>query len=367
MSVGIFNEFAFRRSMSVPEALQIAWAEATALTESGEPEKALELLRSVAWDACQNGAQKARTLRFAADASTALGEQDTANQKRHWQRAHKNYRKALNFDPKDKETRRRMNKLASMMDEQAVSLGIGLQLFDEGNPTPLGLFAFLVAFMLVLVSFKMVPELFDTPEDNPIVTLEISYMPTGSNERVTAFVEIELYPNEAPLHVENFLLLAEEFRYDFTEFHRIIDDFMVQGGDFGSGGSTAKWYGYCNGAEFDNSGNRYSSDNCDQLDWSLPGEHTNGLKHIPGALAAAHAGLNTDGSQFYIVPGDSTPSWLDWETGKDCTTESCHTVYGQVISGLDHVTAISEVQTSGSSGGDSPLNEVRLMHVTVND
>jgi len=364
VSVGIFNEFAFRRSMSIPEALQIAWSEATALTESGEPEKALELLRSVAWDACQNGAQKARTLRFAADASTALGEQDTANQKRHWQRAHKNYRKALNFDPKDKETRRRMNKLASMMDEQAVSLGVGLQIFDEGNPTPLGLVTFLVAFMLVLVSFKVIPDFFDTPEDNPIVTLEISYMPTGSNERVTAFVEIELYPNEAPLHVENFLLLAEEFRYDFTEFHRIIDDFMIQGGDFGSGGHTAKWYGYCNGEEFDHSGNRHSSDSCNQVDWSLPGEHTNGLKHIPGALAAAHAGLNTDGSQFYIVPGDSTPSWLDWETGKDCATESCHTVYGQVISGLNHVTAISEVQTDSS---DSPLNEVRLMHVTVND
>ena len=364
MSVGILNEVAFRRHMPIPEALQNAWSEATALTESGEPEKALDLLRSVAWDACQNGAQKARTLRFAADASTALGEQDTANQKRHWQRAHKNYRKALNFDPKDKETRRRMNKLASMMDEQAVSLGLGLQLFDEGNPTPLGTFAFLVAFMLVLVSFKVIPELFDTPEDNPVVILEISYMPSGSNERVTAFVEIELYPGEAPLHVENFLLLAEEFRYDFTEFHRIIDDFMIQGGDFGSGGSTAKWYGYCNGAEFDNSGNRYSSDNCDQLDWSLPGEHTNGLKHIPGALAAAHAGLNTDGSQFYIVPGDSTPSWLDWETGKDCTTESCHTVYGQVISGLDHVTAISEVDTGN---GDAPINEVRLVHVTVID
>ena len=359
MSVGIFNEFAFRRPMSIPEALQIAWAESTSLTETGEPEKALELLRSVAWDACENGAQKARTLRFAADAGTALGEQDTANQKRHWQRAHKNYRKALNFDPKDKETRRRMNRLASMMDEQAVSLGVGLQIFDEGNPTPLGMVTFLVAFMLVLVSFKVIPDLFDTPEDNPVVTLEISYMPTGSNERVTALVEIELYPDEAPLHVENFLLLTEEFRYDFTEFHRIIDDFMIQGGDFenqdGTGGYTGKWYGYCNGEEFDSTGNRHNPDTCGQSSWTLPDEADNGLLHLPGSLAMAKSSAaNTGSSQFYIVPEDSTPSHLD----------GVHTVFGQVISGLDHITAISEVQTSG---GDSPLNAVRLMHVTVND
>ena len=172
--------------MPIPEKLQVAWAEATALTESGEPEKALEMLRSEAWDACENGAQQARTLRFAGDAGTDLGEKDTANQKRHWQRAHKNYRKALNFDPKNKETRRRMNKLASMMDEQAISMGVGLQFFDEGNPTPFGLVSLLIAGMLLLVSFKVVTDWFDGPDDNPVVTLEISYMPPGENERVTA-------------------------------------------------------------------------------------------------------------------------------------------------------------------------------------
>ena len=81
---------------------------------------------------------------------------------------------------------------------------------------------------MLLVSFKVFPDFFETSEDNPVVTLEISYMPSGGNERVTAFIEIELYPEEAPLHVENFLLLAEDFRYDFTKFHRIIDHFMVQ-------------------------------------------------------------------------------------------------------------------------------------------
>ena len=344
--------------MPIPEVLQKAWDSANQSLESETPENALEILRSEAWDACENNAQKARTLRYAGDAGTMLGEMDTARQKRHWQRAHKSYRNALNFDPKDKETRRSMNKLASMMDEQAISLGGGLQMFDEGNPTPLGLVAMLVAAMLLLVSFKVISDWFDESE-NPVVTLEISYLPTGSTERTTAFIEIELYEDEAPLHVENFILLAEESRYDFTTFHRIIDGFMIQGGDFvnrdGSGGYTGKWYGYCDGKQFDSSNNRYSPESCDQSRWTLPDEADNGLLHIPGVLAMAKTSSpNTGSSQFYIVPEDSTPNHLD----------GVHTVFGMVVSGLDHVTAISEVATDSS---DRPQDEVRLMRVTVND
>ena len=344
--------------MPIPEVLQKAWDAANQSLESETPENALEILRSEAWDACENNAQKARTLRYAGDAGTMLGEMDTARQKRHWQRAHKSYRNALNFDPKDKATRRSMNKLASMMDEQAISLGGGLQMFDEGNPTPLGLVAMLVAAMLLLVSFKVISDWFDESE-NPVVTLEISYMPTGSTERTTVFIEIELYEDEAPLHVENFILLAEESRYDFTTFHRIIDGFMIQGVDFvnrdGSGGYTGKWYGYCDGKQFDSSNNRYSPESCDQSRWTLPDEADNGLLHIPGVLAMAKTSSpNTGSSQFYIVPEDSTPNHLD----------GVHTVFGMVVSGLDHVTAISEVATDSS---DRPQDEVRLMHVTVND
>jgi len=338
--------------MPISQTLQKAWDNALDLLKSDEPEKALEILRSEAWDACENNMQKARTLRYAGDAGTMLGEMDTARQKRHWQKAHKSYRNALNFDPKDKETRRNMNKLASMMDEQAISLGAGMQIFDEGNPTPLGLVAILVAGMLLLVSFKVISDWLDDSE-NPVVTLEISYTPTGSSEMTTAYIEIELYENEAPMHVENFLLLAEEPRYDFTIFHRIIDGFMIQGGDFenqdGSGGYTAKWYGYCNGQKQDN------SESCSESSWTLPDEAENGLLHEPGVLAMAKTSSpNTGGSQFYIVPEDSTPSHLD----------GVHTVFGKVVDGIDHVTAISDVPTDGN---DRPLNDVRLISVTVND
>jgi len=344
--------------MPIPEALQKAWDSANESTKSGEPEKTLEILRSEAWDACENNMQKARTLRYAGDAGMMLGEMDTAGQKRHWQKAHKNYRSALNLDPKDKETRRSMNKLASMMDEKAISLGAGMQMFDEGNPTPLGLMAMLVVGILLLVSFKVISDWFDDSE-NPVVTLEISYTPTGSSESTIALIEIELYEDKAPIHVENFLLLAERNEYDLTIFHRIIDDFMIQGGDFekqdGTGGYAAKWYGYCNGKQYDSSNNLYTSDTCAESSWTIPDEADNGLLHEPGALAMAKTSSpNTGSSQFYIVPEDSTPSHLD----------GVHTVFGKVLSGINHVTAISEVDTGSN---DSPVNEVRLISVSVND
>ena len=142
---------------------------------------------------------------------------------------------------------------------------------------------------------------------------------------------------------------------------------MIQGGDFelnnGGGGYTAKWYGYCNGKQTNSEGVAYSENTCAQNQWSLPGEHENGLKHNTGSLAAAHAGLNTDGSQFYIVPTGSQPTWLDWEEGKNCAQESCHTVYGTVTDGQEHVDAIAEVPTDNSK----PVNDVTIVSVTITD
>ena len=88
------NDGAFGRSMPIPEELQKNWDEAVNLTNSAEPEKALEILRN-AWKLTENEAQRARTRRYAADAGTELGKQDITNQKKHWQKAHKNCRGAL--------------------------------------------------------------------------------------------------------------------------------------------------------------------------------------------------------------------------------------------------------------------------------
>ena len=119
-------------------------------------------------------------------------------------------------------------------------------------------------------------------------------------------VQVELFPNEAPKTVENFERLAREGFYDGLAFHRVIPDFMIQGGcprGDGTGGP-----GYTFEDEFN--------------------EH----KVARGALAMANAGPNTNGSQFFIVTTEEAP-WLD---GK-------HTVFGRVKGGMDVVDRISEL------------------------
>ncbi len=357
--------------MPIPSELQKAWDDAAQLLgEKNDPEGALEALRS-AWSSIENEAQRAKTLALAADASTELGIIDQRNQKSHWQKAYKNYTKSLSIDPKNKEIRRNMNKLASMMDENAISLGLGFQMFDQGNPTPLGLLAMVFSMAALLVTVKLVSEFLDD-DNNPVVALEVQY--TVDGQSVTGEIQIELYEDDAPMHVESFLTHAENFQYDGVQFHRVINDFMIQGGDIqnmgGSGGYAAHYYGYCNGVQTPESECRQKED------YTIPFEHENGLKHTAGAIAAAHAGQNTDGSQFYIVPSDGTADFLDYDEfpAKDCWGDltpndknddgSCHTVFGYVISGMEHVDAISHVETvNPMQNDDRPVDPVRILSV----
>jgi cyclophilin family peptidyl-prolyl cis-trans isomerase len=138
-------------------------------------------------------------------------------------------------------------------------------------------------------------------------------------------IELELFPGEAPKTVDNFTKLASEGFYDGLTFHRVIPDFMIQGGcplGTGTGGP-----GYTFEDEFN--------------------EH----KVVRGALAMANAGPNTNGSQFFIVTAEATP-WLD---GK-------HTVFGQVTSGQDVVDRISQVERDGR---DMPRQPVTIEKVEL--
>jgi cyclophilin family peptidyl-prolyl cis-trans isomerase len=131
-------------------------------------------------------------------------------------------------------------------------------------------------------------------------------------------IELELYPNEAPRTVENFRKLARDGFYEGVIFHRVIPDFMIQGGDptgTGTGGP---------GYEFEDEFN----------------EH----RVVRGALAMANAGPNTNGSQFFIVTAEATP-WLD---GK-------HTVFGKVTSGMDVVDRICEAERDKNDRPASPV------------
>lgn len=142
-------------------------------------------------------------------------------------------------------------------------------------------------------------------------------------------IEIELYADKAVKTVQNFVGLAEKKYYDGVIFHRVIDNFMIQGGDptgTGMGGESI---------------------------WGKPFEDEvrTGLKHTSeGILSMANAGPNTNGSQFFITLKD-TP-WLD---GK-------HTVFGKVINGIDVVRAIGKVKTNQN---DKPLTDVVMQKVTI--
>jgi len=136
-------------------------------------------------------------------------------------------------------------------------------------------------------------------------------------------IEIELFDEDAPKTVENFRKLASERFYDGIIFHRIIRDFMIQGGcpqGTGTGGP-----GYTFEDEF------------------------NANKIVRGALAMANSGPNTNGSQFFIVTTDAAP-WLD---GK-------HTVFGQVASGMETVDAIEATPTGRNDRPKDPPKIERI-------
>ena len=191
--------------------------------------------------------------------------------------------------------------------------------------------------------------------ENTNITMQISYVPNGMDEggRTNATVVIELYSEDAPNHVDSFLTHIVYGNYNSAIFHRIINGFMIQGGDFesgtGTGGYAANWYGYCNGQQGG------IENDCSMSDWTIPDEADNGLSHTPGALSMAKTSApDTGGSQFFIVPSDSSPSHLN----------GVHTVFGYVTSGLDSITDISDVATTNN---DRPVHEVIIVNISINE
>ncbi len=138
-------------------------------------------------------------------------------------------------------------------------------------------------------------------------------------------IELELFDDDAPKTVANFRKLASEQFYDGIIFHRVIADFMIQGGcpqGTGTGGP---------GYTFE--------------------DEINTRKVVRGALAMANAGPNTNGSQFFIVTAESAP-WLD---GK-------HTVFGRVSAGMDAVDAIEALPADSR---DRPLEPPKIESVEL--
>ena len=140
-------------------------------------------------------------------------------------------------------------------------------------------------------------------------------------------ITLELFDEDAPKTVDNFRKLARDGFYDGLVFHRVIRDFMIQGGcpqGTGTGGP---------GYQFE--------------------DEINPHKIVRGALAMANAGPNTNGSQFFIVTVDQAP-WLD---GK-------HTVFGKVTGGMEVVDKLESLPTDGR---DRPREDARIEKLDVGD
>ncbi len=171
-------------------------------------------------------------------------------------------------------------------------------------------------------------------------------------------IKIKLFPKEAPKAVENFVTHAKEGYYNGLIFHRVIKDFMIQGGDpTGTGmGGESIW-----GESFE-----------DEFDPAL--------HNLRGALSMANAGPNTNGSQFFIVQSASVPSnMIDQmrempnafpeatikayeEMGGTPWLDFRHTVFGQVYDGMDTVDAIANVKVGA---GDKPLENVKIEGIDI--
>jgi peptidyl-prolyl cis-trans isomerase B (cyclophilin B) len=140
-------------------------------------------------------------------------------------------------------------------------------------------------------------------------------------------IKLQLFDEDAPKTVDNFRTLAAKGFYDGLIFHRVIRDFMIQGGcpqGTGTGGP-----GYTFEDEF------------------------NDHKVVRGALAMANAGPNTNGSQFFIVTTGAAP-WLD---GK-------HTVFGQVVDGMD---VVDTIEGQATDSRDRPLEDARIERVELSE
>ena len=174
-------------------------------------------------------------------------------------------------------------------------------------------------------------------------------------------IKVRLFQNEAPKTVENFVTHAKNGYYNGIIFHRVIKDFMIQGGDpTGTGlGGESIW------------GHTFEDECCEKL------------RNYRGALSMANAGPNTNGSQFFIVQASSVDSGLisqmeqlaDRGFPTECTEnykklggtpwlDYKHTVFGQVVDGMDVVDKIASVEVGMA---DKPVEDVKIVSIEVNE
>lgn len=189
----------------------------------------------------------------------------------------------------------------------------------------------------------------------PQLNLENQQGPTAVLKTNQGEIKIQLFPEQAPMTIENFIRLAQKGYYDGTIFHRVISDFMIQGGDpegNGTGGESI---------------------------WGHPFEDelSRELFNIRGALSMANSGPNTNGSQFFIVQNKNMPKRYikqmepagypkeiihAYKQGGTPWLDGRHTVFGQVITGMD---VVDKIAKSKKDKMDKPLEDITIESIQV--
>lgn len=193
--------------------------------------------------------------------------------------------------------------------------------------------------------------------EKPTVGEKVAVLKTNRGD-----IKIRLFDEAAPLAVENFISLIEDKYYDEIIFHRVIENFMIQGGDpTGTGrGGESKWK-----KSFD-----------DEF-------HPN-FRNFRGAVSMANAGPNTNGSQFFIVQGNKIPDYIisEWEEDGDKSgfpeeirnaykefggafwLDGKHTVFGQVFDGMD---VVDDIAKSKIDFMDKPLDDIVIEKALIEE
>lgn len=183
-----------------------------------------------------------------------------------------------------------------------------------------------------------------TPEERNVVVPENINM---NNQTVIlrtnkGDITLELYNEQMPVTAGNFIQLVNEGFYNGTLFHRVIDGFMIQGGDPNTKGADVMTYG--------TGGPGYA----------IPDEHIvgEGLSNLRGTISMANSGPNSGGSQFFINVADNV--YLDFDKEP---LQSKHPVFGRVIDGMDVVDAIAQVEVDSQS--NLPVDPVKIESAEV--
>lgn len=189
----------------------------------------------------------------------------------------------------------------------------------------------------------------------PQLNLENQQGPTAVLKTNQGEIKIQLFPEQAPMTAENFIRLAQKGYYDGTIFHRVISDFMIQGGD--------------------PEGNVTGGESI----WGHPFEDelSRELFNIRGALSMANSGPNTNGSQFFIVQNKNMPKRYikqmepagypkeiihAYKQGGTPWLDGRHTVFGQVITGMD---VVDKIAKSKKDKMDKPLEDITIDSIQV--